>query len=59
MKSQHTEDKVDPSLPVVKISWTTHGREYTIGINGFLRALGYSPSNEEIKKAVRIILNTQ
>lgn len=59
MSSQLTENDVEITLPIVKITWMWHNREYSIGIRRFLSLLNLKPTDAEIIKAVRKLLNEQ
>jgi hypothetical protein len=40
----------------VTISWTTHDRRYTIGLEQFLKTLGLDIKDEDIKAAAKKLL---
>lgn len=46
-------------MPLVKIEFTCYNRNYTIGIKPFLEAAGVPITDEQIQKAVNLILNSQ
>lgn len=52
-------DEKKPTLPIVKIAWMWHNRQYEIGIKRFLEVLGANYSDDEIMVAVRKILSEQ
>lgn len=54
-KSEHTLS----SLPIVKISWVVHNREYEIGIQHFMAELGVEVSEKEILSVVNKLLSKQ
>ena len=56
---QNSQPTDNSSLPIVKISFIEHNREYTIGIKKFLQMLDADYTDEEILKVVRKILNKQ
>lgn len=43
---------------IVRVSWKEHDREYTIGVQNFLKMLGYDVDDAEIKKAIKEHLST-
>lgn len=47
------------NLPIVKISWISHNREYTVGIRRLLDQLGLEPTDDEIMIAVKKLLSEQ
>lgn len=57
MNLEPTED--NPNLPIVKISWIVHNREYEIGILKFFETMKIKITEEEVLKAVREILSRQ
>jgi len=50
-------DKIE--LPIVKISFIRHNRQYEVGIKHFLEKLNVKASDDEIMIAVRYILSEQ
>ena len=54
--SEPTGDK-KISLPIVKISWIVHNRQYEIGILKFLEVLKIKTTEERILVAVRKIMS--
>lgn len=47
------------NLPIVKISWIRHNRQYEVSIKRFLEVLGAKISDDEIMKAVVKILGEE
>lgn len=44
---------------IVKVSWTEHDRVYTIGINRLFELLKLDVSEEEIKQAIKKLLEQE
>lgn len=46
-------------MAIVKISFLWHNRTYTVGIKPFLEQAGIDITDEQITRAVNLILNSQ
>lgn len=46
-------------LPIVKISWVVHNRQYEVGIIPFLKKLGVNVTQQDVLVATKKILSEQ
>jgi len=50
-------NKID--LPIVKIAWVVHNRQYEVGIIPFLKELGIDVTQQEVLTTVNKFLSKQ